>query len=85
MDVNERCEMYRRQLGGANAANNRKSAKIRELTEKLDEQGARTASLEALVRDMWDALIANHGGYVTVMTLEKFEERMKALDIKEAR
>ena len=44
-DLHEKCEMYRRQLGGVNAANNRKSQRIRELEKRV-------AELESLVRDM---------------------------------
>jgi len=49
-DLHEKCEMYRRQLGGVNAANNRKSQRIRELEKRV-------AELESLVRVMpkcWD-------------------------------
>ena len=44
-DLHEKCEMYRRQLGGVNAANNRKSAEIRRLRKRV-------AELESLVCDM---------------------------------
>ena len=50
-DLHEKCEMYRRQLGGVNAANNRKSKRIRELEKRV-------AELESFVRVMpkcWDA------------------------------
>ena len=44
-DLHEKCEMYRRQLGGVNAANNRKAAEIRRLRKRV-------AELESLVQDM---------------------------------
>ena len=42
-DLHEKCEMYRRQLGGVNAASNRKSQRIRELEKRMKR-------LEKLVR-----------------------------------
>jgi len=68
MNAEERCEMYRRQLGGVNAANNRKSAEIRRLKKRV-------AELESLVRDMWPLVLADGAS-------EAFAERMRELGIE---
>ena len=67
-DLHEKCEMYRRQLGGVNAANNRKSAEIRRLKKRV-------AELESLVRDMWPLVLADSAS-------EAFAERMRELGIE---
>ena len=70
-DLHERCEMYRKQLGGMTAANNRLKEELSELSE--------------LVRDMWKELCDLEGsyeenGYST--SLPEFEQRVKAMGIE---
>jgi len=53
--------MYRRQLGGVNAANNRKSQRIRELEGRVAELEGRVAELER-ERDEWQLKCCEEAG-----------------------
>ena len=73
-DLHEKCEMYRRQLGGVNAANNRKSAEIRRLRKRV-------AELESLVRDMASELRSLNDGGIPTDCMEH-EQRIRELGIE---